>query len=228
MSTVHCPHCRRALRLPDFAEVEQAQCPLCGTIFDASAWPAQNPPHPVRSPSPPDQKKTSDFWPIVESNAPEHKALRRAAAWLQLTGLLGILHPLCCGCLDLLDPELPRAVSPRPTLLLVVFSLLGRFLVGLIIWSASEALKRRRSLTHSWLGATLAIILGIFLLFRAVLRLPQMFLADSRGIRTFQGEGELSVLLGFVNLSLSLVSIAAGLICCRILSRADVRALFLS
>jgi hypothetical protein len=114
MATVRCPSCKRALNLPEHADISTACCPLCQTTFDVADV-AAAPPRPVARATPVSPRVDTsavggpsplDFdGPGQRLSHEDRKALSTAGYLLQGAGVLGILHSLFCWCGTIIPME---------------------------------------------------------------------------------------------------------------------------
>jgi hypothetical protein len=152
--------------------VVTAQCPLCQATFDASP-PA--PAHRTAAPEsttallvePNEDSAEFDFDPDETPQArADRRAIRAAAGWLKATGALGLSQLMLCGCFDLFEVRRgPADANPVRTALIL---LAVRLIALMVVWSAAESFARRRSRTHVTVGAVTALLLGAYMLYRAL------------------------------------------------------------
>jgi hypothetical protein len=230
MPTVRCPGCRRALHLPEDREVATAQCPLCGTTFDAPAAPVRTvpvsptpapvpvrpiPPAPAGPPAAPPRSPPERDEQLSPQEVADRRAVQSAVSWLKTATTLALVHSLSCGCFDnvLLEAFGRPGVPPRHMWLFW----LGRLLAILFVYSAAESLSRRRSRAHVTAGAVVTLLLGGYLLLRAAV--PTLFFPakDDPGA---------VVCLALAAALVGLTNVAAGARTFLVLNRPGVRTLF--
>jgi hypothetical protein len=227
MPTVHCPTCKRALNLPESADIASARCPLCQTAFEVPSRAA--PPLPLPSvpravvrqtdagqaaPRPPfdfddDQQ---DLPP-----APDRRAVQSACKWMKGAGLTGLSHLFFCACVSFAFVNFNEAL-----VLTYCGSYVFQLFASLMVYNGANALHRRTSAGWVYIAAVLALVLSALTL---LLALPVLSAAiDGVGRRGMAGEDLLILIVaGLLNLAVILSFLIAGVKAILAVRRESVR-----
>ncbi|MFO0927842.1 MAG: hypothetical protein U0736_12510 [Gemmataceae bacterium] len=191
MTTVHCPTCNRALRLPDTLEAATAQCPLCGTTFPVAAEPPLvaepvRPEVPVERivPLPAEPVEPSPRRPrprTGELNSPEDRAARedrravvKAATWMKAAGWLGTFQVLTCGlCQGLvLVAVMDRGPGAGVGYVFITLTVL-RFVALQLVLEGARCLLRQTQPTRVRMAGGVAFLMGLLVLAERIVFLAQ-------------------------------------------------------
>src|SRR5262245_42165943 len=180
MPTVHCPSCKRALNLPESADIESAQCPLCRTAFEvpARAAPALPPVpranvreigSPASSPSP--FEFDEDHQALTPAG--DRRAVHSACTWMRAAGVVGLAHLFFCACVSF------ALIGPREYLVVAYCgSYLFQFFASLIVYRGATALQDRTSSAAVYLAGVLALVMSAL----TVLLASPVFFATAEAI----------------------------------------------
>jgi LSD1 subclass zinc finger protein len=171
MRTIHCPKCRRALNLPEHADIATARCALCGTTFDVPSPEPEQPPVPVVpgmahhsgvtanplahvAPRPPEPDEDYPGGPLTPA---DRAALRSAVSWLKAASDLVLVRTLACGCCPALLAGTRANGAPWVAVVLLVY-VAGWLVVRWKAETLNRLSSRRWAVTVCSLAALAALV----------------------------------------------------------------------
>jgi hypothetical protein len=151
------------------------------------------------------------------------RAVAAAAAWLKAASILGLTQLALCGCCDFAqaDRHWRGSAGNAQYVIMVLFA---RLVALFLIWSGADSFRRRRSPTFSKFAATVAVFLGLYMLYRS---LPAwLFLLAAASGRSQPGAEPVYVLYILLHAAVGVPALVGGVKVLVLLGRPDVRELF--
>jgi LSD1 subclass zinc finger protein len=229
MPIVRCPSCRRALNLPESADISTAKCPLCQTTFDVPREPPRSAPPaadvirpigravPHPEPSVPRFEDRDDLLPRAD-----RLAVASACAWMKGAGILGAVHLFFCGCVSF-----AFLGGEEAAVFVYCTSYVFQLVASIVVYNGATALHRRTSPGWVMTAGVVAVILGVLSL---LLALPVFAGALHQMELPRRRNAEDAILVGvalLLNLAVIVSFLVAGVKALRVLRRPGVRRGFL-